>query len=252
MSSAQVIEKAPARTSLVVVLLVLAAVVGAGTVFVQLRLQRRVRPYHRLLDRWSRLGFDRNGRAAAPVRSPGGGRVLHGPTHHVGAGTGSGRGSPERGWCFVGGGQAAVAKYDKLAKVPSCGTETHMTGARGCGGGVRPSGAPGAIRRQLVWRGRLWRRAAERDSRGGRRALPRAPSRRRVDHHPRHKLRIGRQPWRSDICSDRHLWTGRSRDQADQRRTKSESLLTRQSIVDRSPLSMGDCRFTVNAAISRR
>jgi hypothetical protein len=34
------------------------------------------------------------------------------------------------GGAMVAGGQAALARYDRLPKVPFCGTETHMTGAR--------------------------------------------------------------------------------------------------------------------------
>ena len=69
------------------------------------------------------------------------------------------------GAALVAGGQAALAKYDRLAKVPFCGTaaEASIDGSSRRSGGVRPSRAPGALRRRLVRRRRLRCQPAERD-----------------------------------------------------------------------------------------
>jgi hypothetical protein len=122
MSSAQVSEKAPVRTSLVVVLLVLAAVVGAGTALFNYFFNVEYGP---TTGSWMDGAVTGLTGTAVPLLLA---AVLAAVAFVLGRHTTSARAVAvavvvlSAGGVFVGGGQAALAKYDRLAKVPYCGT----------------------------------------------------------------------------------------------------------------------------------
>ena len=237
MSSAQVTEKAPVRTWLVVVLLVLAAVVGAGTALFNYAFNVEYGP---TTGSWMDGAVAGLTGTAVPLTWPQSWRRSRsswdGDTGPVGAGAGRGLVVLSAGGVFVGGGQAAVVKNpDRLAKVPYCGTS-----AEGSPAGALAASAEFARLEHPEPFGGGWYGV---DGCGA--VLLNATFAEAAAHYRERlpaagwtiaatPLRIGGQPWRSDICSDRHLRTGRNRDQADQRRTKSKSLLTSKSIVDPS------------------
>ena len=100
---------------------------------------------------------------------------------------------------LVAGSQAAVTKYDRLAKVPECGAADGGWGAD-CPRRLRRTRAPRALRRRLERRPGLRCRSAERQSRPGRHALPGPPAGRRLADHPRRRLRDWR-PAATAWCS---------------------------------------------------
>lgn len=129
MSSAHVSEKAPVRTSLVVVLLVLAAVVGAVTGLFVYGFNVEYGPTS---GSWMDGALRSLAGSAVALLLVG---VLAGAAFFLGR---------QATWArvlavavvvasavgvLVAGGQAAVVKYDRLAKVPYCGTEIHVTGS---------------------------------------------------------------------------------------------------------------------------
>jgi hypothetical protein len=132
MSATQVNEKAPARTWVVVVLLVLAAVVGAGTAAFVYALGVEYGP---TTGDWIDGAMTGLTGAAVPLLLV---AVLATVAFLLGRHTTWARVTAVAfvvvsvGSVLVAGGQAAVAKYDRLAKVPFCGTaaESSLTGAR--------------------------------------------------------------------------------------------------------------------------
>jgi hypothetical protein len=132
MSATEVNEKAPARTWVVVVLFVLAAVVGAGTAAFVYAFGVEYGP---TTGSWIDGAITGLTGAAVPLLLAG---VLAAVAFFVGRHTTWARVVAvafvvlSAGGVLVAGGQAAVAKYDRLAKVPFCGTsaEAALTGAR--------------------------------------------------------------------------------------------------------------------------
>ena len=122
MSSAQVSEKAPARTATLVVLLVLAAIAGVGAALFNYVFNVEYGP---TTGSWMDGAVAGLTGTAVPLLLV---AVLAAVAFFMGWHTTWARALAvavvvlSAGGVFVGGGQAAVVKYDRLAKVPYCGT----------------------------------------------------------------------------------------------------------------------------------